>query len=66
MQQFDMSTDAKPKRGPPFKPDDERRIQRSIRLVPRHWGKIDAAGKAEFEALLDAWEPEPPKKKPAK
>lgn len=58
-----MSTDAKPKRGPPFKPEEERRVQRSIRLLPRHWEKIDAAGKAEFEAYLDAWKP--PKKKPA-
>ncbi len=55
-----MTTDAKPKRGPPFKPEDERRVQRSIRLLPRHWDKIDAAGKAEFEALLERWRPKAP------
>ena len=58
-----MTTDAKPKRGPPFKPETERRVQRSIRLLPHHWAKIDDAGKAAFEAHLEAWKP--PKKKPA-
>jgi len=57
-----MTTDAKPKRGPPFKPESERRVQRSIRLLPHQWAKIDAAGKDAFEAYLDAWRP---KKKPA-
>lgn len=61
-----MSTDAKPKRGPPFKPVEELRVHRSMRLKPRHWAKIDAAGKPAFEALLDAWQTEPPKRKPAK
>lgn len=59
-----MSTDAKPKRGPPFKPEAERRVHRSFRLLPHHWAKIDEAGKAEFEAYLDAWKL--PKKKPAR
>lgn len=59
-----MTDEAKPKRGAPFKPEAERRVQRSIRLLPRHWDKIALAGKAEFETYLDAWEP--PKKKPAK
>lgn len=58
-----MSSDAKPKRGPPFKPEAERRVQRSIRLKPHHWAKIDYAGKAELEALLERWRP--PKEKPA-
>jgi hypothetical protein len=57
MQQFGMSTDAKPKRGPPFKPEEELRIQRSIRLVPHLWAKIMSAEKAEFEALIEAWKP---------
>ncbi len=58
-----MSTDEKPekpKRGPPFKPKSELREQRSIRLLPRHWAKIDLAGKAEFEAYLDRWRPKAP------
>lgn len=59
-----MSTDAKAKRGPPFKPVEELRVHRSFRLKPRHWAKIDMATKAEFEALLDAWEPKTTK--PAK
>ena len=35
--------------GRPPLPEDERRVQRSIRLKPRHWEKIDAAevGKGE-------------------
>lgn len=63
MQQFGMNTENKAKRGPPFKPDSERRVQRSIRLLPRHWDKVDNAGKDEFEAYLDAWKPK--KTKPA-
>lgn len=50
------NTSQKPKIGPPFKPESERRVQRSIRLLPRHWAKIDAAGKAEFEKLIERWE----------
>jgi hypothetical protein len=49
----------KNKGGRPPKPDDERKTQRSIRLLPRHWAKIDAAGKKAFEALLDRWRPKP-------
>ena len=59
-----MNTDAKPKRGPPFKPESEVGVHRSWRLKPRHWAKIDLATKAEFEELLEAWEPKT--RKPAK
>lgn len=61
MQQLRMTTDTRNKGGRPPKPDSERRVQRSIRLLPRHWAKIDAAGKEEFEALLDRWRPKPGK-----
>ena len=60
-----MTSDIKNKGGRPVKPESERRIHRSHRLLPRHWAKIDLAGKAAYEALLEAWEPEPEKKKPA-
>ncbi len=46
--------------GRPPLPEDERRVQRSIRLKPRHWEKIDAAGKEAFEKLLDRWRIKPP------
>lgn len=54
-----MTTDIKNKGGRPTKPEGERRVNRSIRLLPRHWEKIDLAGKAEFEALLERWKPKP-------
>lgn len=57
MQQLRMNADVKSKGGRPHKPDSERRIQRSIRLVPRLWAKIDQAGKEEFEAMLERWKP---------
>lgn len=58
-----MNDSERPKRGAPFKPESERRVQRSIRLLPRHWAKVDAAGKAELEKLIDLWDVKP---KPAK
>jgi hypothetical protein len=61
-----MTADIKNKGGRPPKPASEVRVHRSQRLLPRHWAKIDMAGKAAFEAYLDAWEPAPEKKKPAK
>ena len=45
--------------GRPPKPEAERRVQRSIRLLPRHWAKIDAAGKEAFEAYIERWRPPP-------
>lgn len=54
------NTEPKNKGGRPPKPEEERRVQRSIRLLPRHWQKIDAAGKDEFESLLERWKVKPP------
>ena len=56
-----MTTDTKNKGGRPTKPESERRVHRSMRLLPHHWAKIDSAGKAGFEALLDRWHPTPVK-----
>jgi hypothetical protein len=58
-----MNTEPKNKGGRPVKPESERRVHRSMRLLPHHWAKIDAAGKAEFEAMLERWQPQA--KKPA-
>lgn len=55
-----MTEDEKNKGGRPPLPEAERRIQRSIRLRRHHWDKIDAAGKEQFEALLERWRPKPP------
>ena len=49
-----MNTDNKPKGRPP-KPPDERLVQRSIRLTPAQWAKIDAAGLPALRKLLDRW-----------
>lgn len=49
-----MNTDPKPKGRPP-KPADERLVQRSIRLTPAQWAKIDAAGLPALRKLLDRW-----------
>ena len=69
VQNFGM-TDTAPKpetkRGPKPKAEADKRKHRSYRLFPRHWAKIDLAGRSAFEDYLDAWEAEPPKKKPAK
>jgi hypothetical protein len=52
-----MNTEPKNKGGRPTKPESERRVHRSMRLLPRHWAKIDAAGKEGFEAMLERWKP---------
>lgn len=59
-----MNTEPKNKGGRPPKPAAERRVQRSIRLLPHHWQKIDAAGKEELEALLERWEVRVPPRRP--
>jgi len=47
--------------GRPRKAEEDRRVSKSIRLLPRQWEKIDAAGKKAFEALIDRWRPKAPK-----
>jgi hypothetical protein len=61
-----MTTDTKNLGGRPPKPPSERLVPRTFGLKPRHWAKIDLAGRPALEALLEAWEPEPPKNKPVK
>lgn len=61
-----MTTDTKNLGGRPPKPESERLVPRTFGLKPRHWAKIDLAGRPALEALLEAWEPEPPMTKPAK
>lgn len=48
------------KRGPKVKDEADKRKHRSYRMFPRHWAKIDLAGRLAFEAYMDAWQPEPP------
>jgi hypothetical protein len=57
-----MTTDTKNLGGRPPKPPSERLVPRTFGLKPRHWAKIDLAGRAALEALLEAWEPVPAKK----
>jgi hypothetical protein len=47
----------KSKGGRPPKPDEERLVLRSIRLLPKHWAKIDAAGMEELRRLIERWRP---------
>ena len=61
-----MTKDTKNLGGRPPKPESERLVSRSFRLKPRHWEKVDLAGRPALEALFEAWQPEPAKKKPAK
>ena len=59
-----MNSEPKNKGGRPEKPAEERRISYTRRYLPEHLAKIKAATGAEFDALLDAWQPKT--KKPAK
>lgn len=52
-----MYTAAMPR---PKKPEAEKLVQRSLRLLPRHWAKIDAAGLEALRKLLDRWRVPPP------
>ena len=47
----DMSTEPKPKGRPPI-PEDQRLVQRSIRLPPDLWAKIDAHGLEWLRAVI--------------
>lgn len=60
-----MNTEPKSKGGRPPKPDAERLVQRSIRLLPSQWAKFDAAGGIEWlRGLIDRSKPKVPPDKP--
>lgn len=61
-----MTTEPKNLGGRPKLPDELRRVSKTRRWKPEHLAKIKAAGNAAFEAYMDAWQPDPPKTKPAK
>lgn len=51
------------KRGGQTKPDEEKLIQRSVRMKQRQWDKVDAAGGQPWlRDVVDAAEMPPPKK----
>jgi len=62
-----MTTEPKNKGGRPAKPAAERLEQRSVRLTPAQWAKVDAGGGQPWlRQLVDQAEmPAPTKKKPA-
>lgn len=49
--------EVKNKGGRPPKSDDEKLVQRSIRLTQAQWAKIDAAGLKALRKLIDRWRP---------
>ena len=56
-----MNSEPKNKGGRPPKPDSERLVQRSIRLLPSQWAKYDAAGGIDWlRGLIDRAKPKPP------
>ena len=60
-----MNDELKCKGGRPTKPDDQRLVQRSIRLLPSQWAKFDAAGGVEWlRGLIDRARPKVPPEKP--
>jgi hypothetical protein len=60
-----MNTEPKNRGGRPAKPDDQRLVQRSIRLLPAQWEKFDAAGGIDWlRALIDRSRPKLPADKP--
>ena len=60
-----MNSEPNSKRGRPFKPDDQKLVQRSIRLLPSQWAKFDAAGGIEWlRGLIDRSKPKVPPDKP--
>jgi hypothetical protein len=56
-----MNTEPKNRGGRPFKPNDQKLVQRSIRLLPSQWLKYDQAGGIEWlRGLIDRSKPKPP------
>jgi hypothetical protein len=60
-----MTTEPKNKGGRPAKPVGERLEQRSVRLTPAQWAKVEAGGGQPWLRELVDKAPQPPKKKPA-
>lgn len=42
-------------RGRPKKPEEDRLVQRTVRMSPAQWRKIDSAGLTELRFLVDKW-----------
>lgn len=60
-----MNSEPTNKGGRPTKPDDQKLVQRSIRLLPAQWAKFDAAGGIEWlRGLIDRSKPKVPPNKP--
>lgn len=56
-----MKDEPKSRGGRPPKPDDQRLVQRSIRLLPAQWAKYDASGGIEWlRSLIDRAKPNGP------
>lgn len=45
--------------GRPKKPNSDLLVQKSIRMTPAQWRKIDEAGIAALRALVEKWNPKP-------
>lgn len=45
--------------GRPKKPDSDLLVQKSIRMTPAQWKKVDDAGIDALRALVDRWKPKP-------
>ena len=60
-----MNSEPNSKRGRPFKPEDQKLVQRSIRLLPSQWAKFDAAGGIDWlRGLIERARPKVPPDKP--
>jgi hypothetical protein len=56
-----VMNEPKTKRGRPFKADEQKLVQRSIRMLPAQWAKYDAAGGIEWlRGLVDRAKPKVP------
>jgi hypothetical protein len=47
-----MTSEPKNKGGRPTKPDDQRLLQRSIRMLPAQWAMFDAVGGVRWLRML--------------
>lgn len=59
-----MDTEPKNKGGRPFKATDEKLVQRSVRMSPVQWEKVDANGGQQWlRDLVDRSRPKTPPQK---